>query len=318
MSSNDKIKRYTLFPIQYGDVFNMYKKAVAAFWTVEEVDLTKDIDDWQTLTSNEKDFVSKVLAFFAGSDGIVIENLVVNFIQEIDIPEVTSFYTFQAAVESIHSEMYSLLIETLIKNEDDKNKLFDAVNNFPAIKKKAEWAIRWIQDDSANFATRLVAFACVEGIFFSGAFCSIFWLKKRGLMPGLSLSNQFISRDEALHTEFAVMIYKKFADKLDEETVKKLISEAVEIEQEFITEALPCNLIGMNMNLMKQYIQYVADRLLLMFGLDKVYKVENPFEWMELISVQGKTNFFEKRVGEYSNAANTKTEDNVFSLEGEF
>lgn len=302
MSSNDKIKRYTLFPIQYGDVFNMYKKAVAAFWTVEEVDLTKDIDDWQTLTFNEKNFVSKVLAFFAGSDGIVIENLVVNFIQEIDIPEVTSFYTFQAAVESIHSEMYSLLIETLIKNEDDKNKLFDAVNNFPAIQKKAKWAIRWIQDDSANFATRLLAFACVEGIFFSGAFCSIFWLKKRGLMPGLSLSNQFISRDEALHTEFAVMIYKKFADKLDEETVKKLISEAVEIEQEFITEALPCNLIGMNANSMKQYIEFVADRLINQLNYKKIYNTQNPYEFMEAISLEGKTNFFESRVSEYSRA----------------
>lgn len=312
-STNDKIKRYTLFPIKYGDVFNMYKKAVAAFWTVEEVDLTKDIDDWQTLTSNEKDFVSKVLAFFAGSDGIVIENLVVNFIQEIDIPEVTSFYTFQAAVESIHSEMYSLLIETLIKNEDDKNKLFDAVNNFPAIKKKAEWAIRWIQDDSANFATRLLAFACVEGIFFSGAFCAIFWLKKRGLMPGLSLSNQFISRDEALHTEFAVMIYKKFSDKLDEETVKKLISEAVEIEQEFITEALPCNLIGMNANSMKQYIEFVADRLINQLGYKKIYNTQNPYEFMEAISLEGKTNFFESRVSEYSRA-NVQTNSSSGSL----
>lgn len=317
MSSNDKIKRYTLFPIQYGDVFNMYKKAVAAFWTVEEVDLTKDIDDWQTLTSNEKDFVSKVLAFFAGSDGIVIENLVVNFIQEIDIPEVTSFYTFQAAVESIHSEMYSLLIETLIKNEDDKNKLFDAVNNFPAIKKKAEWAIRWIQDDSASFATRLLAFACVEGIFFSGAFCSIFWLKKRGLMPGLSLSNQFISRDEALHTEFAVMIYKKFSDKLDEETVKKLISEAVEIEQEFITEALPCNLIGMNANSMKQYIEFVADRLINQLGYKKIYNTQNPYEFMESISLEGKTNFFESRVSEYSRA-NVQTNSSSGSMTKSF
>tara|TARA_Y100000389_G_C17466146_1_gene525759 strand:- start:4426 stop:5403 length:978 start_codon:yes stop_codon:yes gene_type:complete len=316
-STNDKIKRYTLFPIQYGDVFNMYKKAVAAFWTVEEVDLTKDIDDWQTLTSNEKDFVSKVLAFFAGSDGIVIENLVVNFIQEIDIPEVTSFYTFQAAVESIHSEMYSLLIETLIKNEDDKNKLFDAVNNFPAIQKKAEWAIRWIQDDSASFATRLLAFACVEGIFFSGAFCAIFWLKKRGLMPGLSLSNQFISRDEALHTEFAVMIYKKFSDKLDEETVKKLISEAVEIEQEFITEALPCNLIGMNANSMKQYIEFVADRLINQLGYKKIYNTQNPYEFMEAISLEGKTNFFESRVSEYSRA-NVQTNSSSLNMTKSF
>lgn len=302
MSENKQIKRYTLFPIKHHDVFDMYKKSVAAFWTVEEIDMTKDIDDWEKLTLNEQDFVSKVLAFFAGSDGIVIENLVVNFIQEIDIPEVTSFYTFQAAVESIHSEMYSLLIESLVKNEDDKNKLFDAVNQFPAIKKKAEWAIKWIQDDSANFSTRLVAFACVEGIFFSGAFCAIFWLKKRGLMPGLSLSNQFISRDEALHTEFAILIYRKFADKLDENTIKQLISEAVDIEKEFITEALPCNLIGMNADSMKEYIEFVADRLINQLGYSKIYNTQNPYTWMESISLEGKTNFFESRVSEYSRA----------------
>ena len=302
LSENKQIKRYTLFPIKHHDVFDMYKKSVAAFWTVEEIDMTKDIDDWEKLTLNEQDFVSKVLAFFAGSDGIVIENLVVNFIQEIDIPEVTSFYTFQAAVESIHSEMYSLLIESLVKNEDDKNKLFDAVNQFPAIKKKAEWAIKWIQDDSANFSTRLVAFACVEGIFFSGAFCAIFWLKKRGLMPGLSLSNQFISRDEALHTEFAILIYRKFADKLDENTIKQLISEAVDIEKEFITEALPCNLIGMNADSMKEYIEFVADRLINQLGYSKIYNTQNPYTWMESISLEGKTNFFESRVSEYSRA----------------
>jgi len=302
MSENKQIKRYTLFPIKHHDVFDMYKKSVAAFWTVEEIDMTKDIDDWEKLTLNEQDFVSKVLAFFAGSDGIVIENLVVNFIQEIDIPEVTSFYTFQAAVESIHSEMYSLLIESLVKNEDEKNKLFDAVNQFPAIKKKAEWAIKWIQDDSANFSTRLVAFACVEGIFFSGAFCAIFWLKKRGLMPGLSLSNQFISRDEALHTEFAILIYRKFADKLDENTIKQLISEAVDIEKEFITEALPCNLIGMNADSMKEYIEFVADRLINQLGYSKIYNTQNPYTWMESISLEGKTNFFESRVSEYSRA----------------
>ncbi|AII17147.1 ribonucleotide reductase class Ia beta subunit [Aureococcus anophagefferens virus] len=302
MSENKQIKRYTLFPIKHHDVFDMYKKSVAAFWTVEEIDMTKDIDDWEKLTLNEKDFVSKVLAFFAGSDGIVIENLVINFIQEIDIPEVTSFYTFQAAVESIHSEMYSLLIESLVKNEDDKNKLFDAVNKFPAIKKKAEWAIKWIQDDSANFSTRLVAFACVEGIFFSGAFCAIFWLKKRGLMPGLSLSNQFISRDEALHTEFAILIYRKFADKLDENNIKQLISEAVDIEKEFITEALPCNLIGMNADSMKEYIEFVADRLINQLGYSKIYNTQNPYTWMESISLEGKTNFFESRVSEYSRA----------------
>lgn len=313
MSENKQIKRYTLFPIKHHDVFDMYKKSVAAFWTVEEIDMTKDIDDWEKLTLNEKDFVSKVLAFFAGSDGIVIENLVVNFIQEIDIPEVTSFYTFQAAVESIHSEMYSLLIESLVKNEDDKNKLFDAVNQFPAIKKKAEWAIKWIQDDSANFSTRLVAFACVEGIFFSGAFCAIFWLKKRGLMPGLSLSNQFISRDEALHTEFAILIYRKFADKLDEKTIKQLISEAVDIEKEFITEALPCNLIGMNADSMKEYIEFVADRLINQLGYSKIYNTQNPYTWMESISLEGKTNFFESRVSEYSRA-NITTDSNSSPL----
>ena len=318
MSENKQIKRYTLFPIKHHDVFDMYKKSVAAFWTVEEIDMTKDIDDWEKLTLNEQDFVSKVLAFFAGSDGIVIENLVVNFIQEIDIPEVTSFYTFQAAVESIHSEMYSLLIESLVKNEDDKNKLFDAVNQFPAIKKKAEWAIKWIQDDSANFSTRLVAFACVEGIFFSGAFCAIFWLKKRGLMPGLSLSNQFISRDEALHTEFAILIYRKFADKLDENTIKQLISEAVDIEKEFITEALPCNLIGMNADSMKEYIEFVADRLINQLGYSKIYNTQNPYTWMESISLEGKTNFFESRVSEYSRANITTDSSSSLNMKKSF
>ncbi len=318
MSSNpNAIKRYTLFPIKYPDVFNYYKKAVAAFWTVEEIDMNKDLDHWDTLNDNERNFISMILAFFAGSDGIVIENLVERFLNDIDIPEVRSFYTFQAAVESIHSEMYSLIIDTLIKKDDDKNKLFDAINNFECIKKKADWSIKWIQDEKSDFAKRLIAFACVEGIFFSGAFCSIFWLKKRGLMPGLSLSNQFISRDEALHTEFAILVYKKFAHKLDENTVKDIITEAVEIEKEFITEALPCNLIGMNSESMKEYIEFVADRLVQQLGFKKIYNTKNPYEFMEAISLEGKTNFFESRVSEYSKA-NVNTSSDSLNLTKSF
>tara|TARA_Y100000389_G_scaffold204506_1_gene257511 strand:- start:19408 stop:20373 length:966 start_codon:yes stop_codon:yes gene_type:complete len=318
------IKRYTLFPILYEDVWSMYKKAVASFWTVEELDLSKDVIDWQKLNTNEKHFVSMVLAFFAGSDGIVLENLAERFMSEIDIPEVRSFYSFQTAVETIHSETYSLLIDTLIKEDAKKLELFDAINNFECIKKKAEWAIKWINDEESSFAKRLIAFAAVEGIFFSGAFCSIFWLKKRGLMPGLSLSNEFISRDEGLHTEFAVMIYHKFADKLNEKEIKDIITEAVSIEKEFILEALPCKLIGINSDSMSTYIEFVADRLLVQLGCNKVYNSVNPFAFMEMISMEGKTNFFEKRVSEYSKAgvnANNKTSEmsnRAFSMDAEF
>tara|TARA_Y100000389_G_scaffold193911_1_gene223245 strand:- start:617 stop:1522 length:906 start_codon:yes stop_codon:yes gene_type:complete len=286
----------------------MYKKAVAAFWTVEEIDFTKDIADWAKLSENEKHFVSMVLAFFAGSDGIVLENLVERFMQEVDVPEVRSFYAFQTASETIHSETYSLLIDTYINDQLQKNKLFDAINNFDCVNKKAKWAIKWIQDKDSCFAKRLIAFAAVEGIFFSGSFCAIFWLKKRGLLPGLALSNEFISRDEALHTEFAILIYSKFAEKIDKETITEIITEAVSIEKEFIIDALPCRLIGMNSELMKQYIEFVADRLLVQLGNAKYYNVSNPFSFMDMISMEGKTNFFEKRVSEYSKAGiNSKT-----------
>lgn len=301
-SESSKMKRYTLFPIVHTDVWQMYKKHLAAFWTVEELDLGKDVTDWEKLSKDEKHFVSMVLAFFAGSDGIVLENLVERFMSDIDVPEVRSFYSFQTAAETIHSETYSLLIDTLIKDNQQKGKLFDAINEFDCINKKAKWATKWIADKKSDFAERLVAFAAVEGIFFSGSFCSIFWLKKRGLMPGLCLSNEFISRDEGLHTEFAILVYHKFAKKLDKKVIEDIITEAVVIEKEFILDALPCNLIGMNSDSMSEYIEFVADRLLVQLGNEKVYNTKNPFVFMEMISMEGKTNFFEKRVSEYSKA----------------
>lgn len=323
-NSNSKMKRYTLFPIEHADVWSMYKAQVAAFWTAEEIDLAKDVVDWQKLSEDDKHFISMVLAFFAGSDGIVLENLVERFMNDIDIPEVRAFYAFQTAAETIHSETYSLLIETLIKDYEKKTILFDAINNFECINKKASWATKWIADDKSSFAERLVAFAAVEGIFFSGAFCSIFWLKKRGLMPGLCLSNEFISRDEALHTEFAILVYHKFAQKLETKTITKIIREAVTIEKEFICEALPCNLIGMNSRSMSDYIEFVADRLLVQLGCPKLYNKKNPFVFMEMISMEGKTNFFEKRVSEYSkagvsakNPVNSNTSKS-FSINAEF
>lgn len=301
-TQNNDIKRYTLFPIQHREVWKMYKKAVASFWTVEEIDFSKDISDWSKLSDNEKHFISMVLAFFAGSDGIVLENLVERFMQEVDQPEVRAFYSFQTAAETIHSETYSLLIDTYIKDGEQKDKLFDAINNFECVQKKANWAIKWIQDKESCFSKRLIAFAAVEGIFFSGSFCAIFWLKKRGLLPGLALSNEFISRDEALHTEFAILMYSQFAEKLDKNMINEIITEAVAIEKEFIIDALPCNLIGMNSRLMAQYIEFVADRLLVQLGCEKEYNATNPFSFMEMISMEGKTNFFEKRVSEYSKA----------------
>ena len=302
VNADSKLKRYTLFPIQYPEVWKMYKKHLAAFWTAEEIDLAKDVVDWEKLSEDEKHFISMVLAFFAGSDGIVLENLVERFMSDIDIPEVRSFYAFQTAAETIHSETYSLLIETLIQDYSKKSILFDAINNFECINKKAVWATKWIADEKSDFAERLIAFAAVEGIFFSGAFCSIFWLKKRGLMPGLCLSNEFISRDEGLHTEFAILVYHQFANKLDSSKIVEIITEAVSIEKEFILEALPCNLIGMNSRSMSDYIEFVADRLLVQLGCTKVYNKKNPFVFMEMISMEGKTNFFEKRVSEYSKA----------------
>lgn len=309
--------RYVMFPIQDQTVWEMYKKQVDCFWRAEEVDLSKDYLHWETLTDDEKHFISMILAFFAASDGIVLENLGSRFMSEVQLSEARAFYGFQIAMENIHSQMYSLLIETYIQDKDEKMKLFNALENFPCIRKKANWAIKWINDNRSSFATRLIAFACVEGIFFSGAFCSIFWLKKRGLMPGLTFSNELISRDEALHTEFAILLYSKLLRKAQKNKVYEIIKEAVEIEKEFIIEALPCRLIGMNSTLMSQYIEFIADRLLVQLGYEKIYNSTNPFNFMELISVESKTNFFEKRVSEYALADKTR-EDDIFNLDTEF
>ena len=301
---SEEEKRYVIFPIKHEPFWKMYKQAEANFWTAEELDLSKDLSDWNKLNEQEQYYIKHILAFFAASDGIVNENLVEKFSQEVKILEAKFFYGFQIAMENIHSETYSLLIDTYIKDPSEKYKLLNAIDTIPSIKKKADWALKWINDKDSPFGNRVIGFAAVEGIFFSGAFCSIFWLKKRGLMPGLCHSNELISRDEALHTEFAVLMYKNLSNKPDNSVIYEIIKEAVTIEKEFITESFSCELLGMNNKLMSQYIEYVADRLLLMFGLEKVYHSENPFDWMELIAVQGKTNFFEKRVGEYANKAN--------------
>jgi len=311
-------KRYVMFPIRDQDIWKMYKKQVDCFWRAEEIDLSKDLIDWEKLNPDEKYFVSMILAFFAASDGIVLENLAARFMGDVQLAEARAFYGFQIAIENIHSESYSMLIDTYIKNEEEKDRLFNAVETFPCIKKKAEWAQKWIKDNRSSFATRLIAFACIEGIFFSGAFCSIFWLKKRGLMPGLTFSNELISRDEALHTEFAILLFNKLQKKnVSKSRIYEIIKEAVEIETEFICEALPCRLIGMNSQLMTQYIQFVADRLSLQLGFDKIYNAVNPFEFMELISLEGKSNFFEKRVSEYALATKTKDE-NTFDFTEDF
>lgn len=296
-------QRFVLFPIKYHEIWQMYKKAEASFWTAEEIDLSKDLHDWNNrLTSDEQYFISHILAFFAASDGIVNENLVERFSGEVQVPEARCFYGFQIMMENIHSETYSLLIDTYIKEPAQRTYLFNAIDTIPAIRKKADWALRWITDQKSTFAQRLVAFAAVEGIFFSGAFASIFWLKKRGLMPGLTFSNELISRDEGLHTDFACLLFSHLNNRPSKQVVQEVIVDAVRIEQEFLTEALPCALLGMNANLMKQYIEFVADRLLVALGNEKVYKVSNPFDFMENISLGGKTNFFEKRVGEYQKA----------------
>jgi len=311
--------RFVMFPIKDNDIWEMYKKAEDSFWRVQEVDLSKDLTDWNTLDTNEKYFVSMILAFFAASDGIVLENLGLRFMTEVQFAEAKAFYGFQIAIENIHSIMYSQLIETYIQDPYQKNRLFTALDYFPCIRKKADWAIKWIEDNNSDFATRLVAFACVEGIFFSGAFCSIYWLKKRGLLPGLTFSNELISRDEALHVEFAVLLYSKLTKKLGSHTIKKIIEDAVTIEKEFICEALPCNLIGMNNKLMSQYIEFVADRLALQLGISKIYNATNPFDFMEMISIEGKTNFFERRVGEYALAnKDNSTEPTVFAFDDDF
>ncbi|KAK3440892.1 hypothetical protein EUGRSUZ_B01150 [Eucalyptus grandis] len=295
-------QRFCMFPIRYKPLWEMYKKAEASFWTAEEVDLSQDLQHWEALTSSEKHFISHVLAFFAASDGIVLENLAARFLNDVQAPEARAFYGFQIAMENVHSEMYSLLLETYIKDSREKHRLFNAVENIPCVADKAKWALKWIQS-SSSFAERLVAFACVEGIFFSGSFCAIFWLKKRGLMPGLTFSNELISRDEGLHCDFACLLYSLLQKQLHQEKVHKIVQEAVEIETHFVCEALPCALIGMNSNLMSQYIKFVADRLLVALGCQKKYNVDNPFEWMEFISLQGKANFFERRVGEYQKAS---------------
>jgi ribonucleoside-diphosphate reductase beta chain len=313
----DNKERFVLFPIKYPRIWEMYKKAEASFWTAEEIDLSHDLKDWERLNDGERHFITHVLAFFAASDGIVNENLAVNFMREVQLPEARCFYGFQIMIENIHSETYSLLIDTYIKDPSEKSRLFNAMETVDCVKKKAEWALRWI--GNGTFAERLIAFAAVEGIFFSGSFCSIFWLKKRGLMPGLSFSNELISRDEGLHCDFACLLYDMLETKLSEAQVKQVISDAVKIEQEFVTDALPVALIGMNAKLMAQYIEFVADRLLVALGYTKIYNATNPFDFMEMISLQGKTNFFERRVAEYQKAGVMgNKEDNVFKLDEDF
>ena len=310
--------RFVLFPIQHGDIWQMYKQAEASFWTAEEIDLAQDASDWAGLNDGERHFISHVLAFFAASDGIVNENLGANFFNEVQFPEAKCFYGFQIMMENIHAETYSLLIDTYIKDPKEKQRLFQAIETVPCVKKKADWALKWIM--SENFAERLVAFAAVEGIFFSGSFCSIFWLKKRGLMPGLTFSNELISRDEGLHCDFACLLYTHHLNgKINKERVYEIIRDAVVIEQEFVSEALPVNLIGMNAKLMTEYIEFVADRLVATLGYPKIYNSTNPFDFMEMISLQGKTNFFEKRVAEYQKAGvMSEKEQNKFSLEEDF
>lgn len=311
--------RFVLFPIEHNDIWSFYKKAEASFWTAEEIDLSQDLSDWENrLTDNEKHFIKHVLAFFAASDGIVNENLAENFLSEVQYTEAKFFYGFQVAIENIHSETYSLLIDTYIKDSKEKAGLFNAIDTLECVRKKADWALRWIEKGS--FAERLVAFAAVEGIFFSGSFCSIFWLKKRGLMPGLAFSNELISRDEGLHCDFACLLYTKhLVNRLPKKQVVEIIKDAVEIEKEFILEALPVKLIGMNSDLMSQYIEFVADRLLLELGAEKVYQASNPFDFMDMISIEGKTNFFERRVGEYQKASVlSSNESQRFILDEDF
>ena len=307
--------RFVMFPIEHDDIWKSYKQMMDCFWRAEEIDFSKDMAHWVTLNEKEQYFIKMILAFFAASDGIVLENLGARFLSEVQLPEARATYGFQLMMENIHSETYSLLIDTYIKDREEKSRLFNALDNFPCIRKKADWALKWIQDKRSSFATRLVAFAAVEGIFFSGSFCSIYWLKKRGLMPGLTFSNELIARDEGMHTDFAVLLFNKLERKPKKKKIEDLIKEAVVIEKEFICEALPCKLIGMNAKLMSQYIEFVADRLLVQLGFNKVWNSANPFDFMEMISLSGKTNFFEKRVGEYSLSSDIKTNE-AFSMDG--
>lgn len=315
--------RFVLFPLQYKDVWRMYKQQMASFWTAEEIDLNQDLMDWERLNENEKHFIKHVLAFFAASDGIVLENLAERFMAEVQVPEVRCFYGFQIAMENIHSETYSLLIDTYIQDKNEKNILFNAVENFDVIREKAQWAIKWIQS-TESFAERIVGFAAVEGIFFSGSFCAIFWLKKRGIMPGLTFSNELISRDEGLHCDFACLLYSYLQNPLSQSRIHEIIGNAVEIEKKFVRDALPVELIGMNSKLMCQYIEFCADRLIFQLGYPKLYNSTNPFDWMDLISMQGKTNFFEKRVGDYQKAGvmakvdETNAKADTFALDEEF
>jgi len=317
LTPNDS--RYVMFPIQDDSIWKMYKKQVDCFWRAEEIEFGKDLADWNKLNEDEKYFISMILAFFAASDGIVTENLALKFMGDVQLAEARAFYGFQIAIESIHSECYSLMIDTFIKDDVEKDKLFNAVSNFPCIAKKADWAKKWINDNRSSFAARLIAFACVEGIFFSSSFSAIYWIKKRGLMPGLTFSNELISRDEAMHCEFAVLLYTKLHKKLNKKRVYEIIQEAVEIEKEFIIEAIPCRLIGMNSKLMSQYIEFVADRLCLQLGYDKIYNSTNPFDFMELISIESKVNFFERTNSEYA-LANKSIDKNIdiFEFNTEF
>lgn len=315
LETNDD--RFVMFPVQHNDIWSMYKRQVDCFWRAEEVDLSKDLTDWSKLNVDEQYFISMVLAFFAASDGIVLENLAVRFMSDVQVAEARAFYGFQIAMENIHSEMYSLLIDTYIRDTEQKDKLFKAIQHFPFITKKADWAKKWIADNRSSFASRLVAFAAIEGIFFSSSFASIYWIKKRGLMGGLTFSNELISRDEALHTEFAILLYSKLQKKLPKKRIHEIIQEATEIEKEFICDAIPCRMIGMNATLMSQYIEFVADRLCVQLGYDKIYNSNNPFDFMELISVETKVNFFERTNSEYALANKTK-DDDVFSFNDEF
>lgn len=311
--------RFVLFPIQHDNIWKMYKTAVASFWTTEEIDLSSDIVDWNTkLNDNERYFIKHILAFFAASDGIVNENLVLNFMREVQYPEARCFYGFQIAIENIHAETYSLLIDTYIKDNEEKSRLFNALDTVPCVKKKADWALRWIEN-APSFAHRLVAFAAVEGIFFSGSFCAVYWLKKRGLMPGLTFSNELISRDEGMHTDFACLLYSMLENKINADEVTAIIREAVEYEKEFVSTAIPVSLIGMNAEMMGEYLEFVADRLLLSLGYEKTFNASNPFPWMEMISLQGKTNFFEKRVGDYQKSGvMAEKGKQVFAMDEDF
>lgn len=311
--------RFVIFPIKYPDVWAKYKQHMAVFWTPEEIDLSKDMKDWEKLNENEQHFIKHILGFFAGSDGIVMENLATRFMREIQIPEAKFFYSCQNLLEAIHSETYSLLIDTYIQDKAEKQKILSAISTIPAVKEKADWALAWIENKEADFATRLLGFAAVEGIFFSGAFCAIFWLKQRGIMPGLTLSNEFIARDEGLHTDFACLLYSKIVNRLSKEKAHKIIREAVKIEKHFIKKALSCELIGMNAKLMGQYIEFVADRLLLQLGYPKAYRSSNPFPFMERISLENKDNFFEKRVSTYAKATVGKNvEEMKFKMSEDF